>query len=286
MKSLATECTTHKPADSSSESIDFASLKERQRATWATGDYATVGLRIQIVGEMLVEALDLRAGERVIDVAAGNGNVTMAAARRFAEVTSTDFVQSLLDKGAERAGAEGLSVHFQVADAEALPYADQSFDVAVSSFGVMFTPRQQKAASELIRVVRCGGRIGLANWTPEGFLGELFRLIGRHVPPVAGLKSPMLWGSEDYIVELFASQAADIQCNRRLCNFRFKSANHFVEFFRAFYGPIHKAFASLEPEQQRSLASEFAALLERHNVAGAGSLVVPAEYLEVVVTRS
>ena len=265
--------------------VDFNAIKQRQQATWASGDYGTIGTRLQIVGELLAEAVDLRAGERVLDVAAGNGNATLAAARRFAHVTSTDYVPELLDKGAARAMANGLDIRFQAADAEALPFEDGSFDVALSTFGVMFAPQQVKAARELIRVVRSGGRIGLANWTPEGFLGDLFRVIGAYVQPPAGLSSPMLWGSEPRIVELFGPDATDIRCVRRLYNFRYRSAAHWVEVFRNYYGPTHKAYAALDPARQTHLTADITALLERLNVGGPDSMVVPGEYLEVVITR-
>ena len=264
---------------------DFAAIKQRQQATWASGDFAVIGTTIQIVGESLAEAADVRAGERLLDVAAGNGNATLAAARRFAEVTSTDYVPALLDKGRERARAEGLNVEFKVADAEDLPFADGSFDVALSTYGVMFTPEHRRAARELLRVVRSGGRIGLANWTPDGFIGQLFKVIGRHVPPAAGLQSPALWGTEPHIVELFGSQAADIRCERRMFKFRYRSAAHWVQVFRDFYGPMHKAFAALDAAGQQALEGEITALLQKMNTAGKASLVVPAEYLEVVVTR-
>lgn len=265
--------------------VDFNAIKQRQQVTWASGDYGTIGMRLQIVGELLAETVDLRADERVLDVAAGNGNATLAAARRFARVTSTDYVPELLDKGAVRAGAEGLDIRFQVADAEALPFEDGSFDVALSTFGVMFTPEPAKAARELKRVVRGGGRIGLANWTPEGFIGDLFRVIAGYVPPPAGLQSPMLWGTEPRIVELFGPDATDIRCERRLFNFRYRSAAHWIEVFRDFYGPTHKAYAALDPARQARLTDDLTALLERRNVGGANSLVVPGEYLEIVITR-
>lgn len=264
---------------------DLAAIKARQQATWASGDFAVIGTTLQIVGESLAEAIDLRAGERVLDVAAGNGNATLAAARRFAQVTSTDYVAHLLDKGAERARAEGLTVDFQVADAEALPFADASFDVVLSTFGVMFAPDQPRAASELLRVVRHGGRIGLANWTPEGFIGELFRVIGAHLPPPAGLCSPLRWGDEAGLVELFGPQSADIRCTRKLFNFRYRSPEHWIEIFRNYYGPTHKAFAALDEAGQAALHADLLRLLEARNVGGADSLVVPGEYLEVVVTR-
>lgn len=272
------------PASSQGKTdIDYDTIKQRQRVTWASGDYANIGTRLQIVGEALAEAIDLRAGERVLDVAAGNGNATLAAARRFAHVVSTDYVPDLLEKGAERARANGLDVQFQVADAEALPFEDGSFDVALSTFGVMFTPEHARAARELRRVVRSGGRIGMANWTPEGFIGDLFRVIAKHVPPPAGLQSPMLWGSEPRIVELFGPEATDIRCARRLYNFRYRSAAHWIDVFRNLYGPTHKAYAALDTQHQERLTEDLTTLLERLNVGGPNSLVVPGEYLEVVI---
>lgn len=264
---------------------DFTAIKQRQQATWASGDYAAIGTTLQIVGETLAEAADVRADEAVLDVAAGNGNATLAAARRHAKVTSTDYVQSLLDKGRERARAEGLNVQFQLADAEALPFDDASFDVVLSTFGVMFTPDHQTAAKEMLRVLRPGGRIALANWTPAGFIGRLFKVIGAHVPPPAGVKPPSLWGSEPHIVELFGAQAANIRCERRLFNFRYRSAAHWVQVFREVYGPTHKAFAALDAAGAASLERGITALLDELNTAP-GSLVVPSEYLEIVVTKA
>jgi ubiquinone/menaquinone biosynthesis C-methylase UbiE len=264
---------------------DFAAIKVRQQATWASGDFAVIGVTIQMVGESLVEAVNLQAGERVLDVAAGNGNATLAAARHFADVTSTDYVPALLDKGRARAQAEGLAVQFQVADVEALPFDDRSFDVVLSTYGVMFAPDHQQSSREMLRVLRSGGRIGMANWTPEGFIGRLFKLIGAHVAPPAGVKSPALWGTEPHLVELFGAQAADIQCERRIFNFRYKSAAHWLQIFRDFYGPMHKAFASLQGAAQQALERDIIKLLQEMNTAGAKSLVVPAEYLEVVVTK-
>ena len=264
--------------------VDLAAIKARQQATWASGDFAVIGTTLQIVGETLAEAADVRAGERVIDVAAGNGNATLAAARRHAEVTSTDYVPSLLERGRERALAERLDVTFRVADAEALPFGDASFDVALSTYGVMFAPDHVRAAGELARVVRPGGRIGLANWTPEGFLGDMFKVVGRHVPPPAGHVSPMRWGTEPHLVELFGPRAARIDANRRSFMFRYRSPAHFVDVFRRWYGPTHRAFLALDGAGQSALEADLVALLERHNVAGPGSLVVPGEYLEAVVT--
>jgi SAM-dependent methyltransferase len=268
------------------EVIDFDAIKRRQQATWASGDFAIIGTTLQIVGESLAEAADVRADERVLDVAAGNGNASLAAARRFARVTSTDYVPQLLEKGAARARAEGVEISFQVADAENLPFADGEFDVVLSTFGAMFTPEHHRAAQELLRVTRSGGRIGLANWTPEGFLGELFGVVGRFVAPPPGTRSPMLWGSEPYIVGLFGPQATELRCVRRHFNFRYRSAAHWIEVFRSFYGPTHKAFAALEAARQSQLSAAIAELLGQWNVAGPGSLVVPAEYLEIVVTKA
>lgn len=266
-------------------SPDFTAIKQRQQATWASGDYAAIGTTLQIVGEQLAEAADLRAGEAVLDVAAGNGNATLAAARRFAEVTSTDYVQSLLDKGRARAEAEGLAVRFELADAEALPYADASFDAVLSTFGVMFTPDHKRAAQEMLRVLRPGGRIAMANWTPAGFIGRLFKVIGAHVAPPAGVQPPSLWGTEPHIVELFGAQASQIRCNRKLFHFRYRSAAHWVQVFRDLYGPTHKAFGALDAAGAASLERAITALLDELNTAP-GSLVVPSEYLEIVITKA
>jgi ubiquinone/menaquinone biosynthesis C-methylase UbiE len=263
---------------------DLAAIKTKQQAMWASGDFAVVGTTLQIVGEQLCEAVDLRSGERVLDVAAGNGNATLAAARRFARVTSTDYVPALLDGGRRRAEAEGLDVTFEVADAEALPYAAGSFDVVLSTFGVMFAPDHARSSSELLRVCRLGGSIGLASWTPEGFLGDMFRTNAKHVPPPAGVQSPLLWGKPDHIDKLFA-EAAAIKHTRRTFAFRYQSAEHFVDVFRRFYGPTHKAFAALDAGGQAALETDLLALLRRSDVGGGSGLVIPAEYLETIITR-
>lgn len=264
---------------------DFASLKQKQQATWASGDFAVIGTTLQIVGETLAEAADVRAGERVLDVAAGNGNATLAAARRFAKVTSTDYVPELLDKGARRAAAERLDVTFKVADAEELPFDDRTFDVVLSTFGAMFTPDHTRPAREMLRVTRPGGRIGLANWTPEGFIGRLFRIVGAYLPPPKGSKSPALWGTEPHIVELFGAQAVEIRTERKQFNFRYRSPAHWLQVFRQYYGPIHKAFAALDGVRQEALEADIVRLLEELNIAGRSSLVVPGEYLEAVIIR-
>jgi SAM-dependent methyltransferase len=267
-------------------SPDFAAIKARQQATWASGDFAVVGTTLQIVGELLAEAADVRAGEQVLDLAAGNGNATLAAARRFANVTSTDYGPALLDKGRARALAEGLDVRFQVADVEQLPFADASFDVVLSTFGCMFAPDHARVAREMLRVARPGGRIGMANWTPAGFIGRLFKVIGAHVPPPAGVASPALWGTEPHLVELFGPRSADMQVERRMFNFRYRDAAHWVQVFRDWYGPTHKAFGALEPAGQQRLEADIVALLDEFNTAGDASLVVPGEYLEVVITTA
>jgi ubiquinone/menaquinone biosynthesis C-methylase UbiE len=275
---------TATPEKTAAAAPDYAAIKQRQQATWASGDYTIVGTTLQIVGETLAEAVDLRSGERVLDVAAGNGNATLAAARRFADVTSTDYVLALLDKGRGRAKAEGLDVHFEVADAEALPYEAGSFDVALSTFGVMFAPDHAGAARELIRVVRPGGRIGMANWTPEGFIGRLFKIIGSHVAPPAGVRSPALWGTEAHLVSLFGPRASNIKVERKLFSFRYRSAAHFVQVFRDFYGPAHKAFGALDAGGQVALERDILALLNQLDVGKGRGLVVPSEYAETVIT--
>ena len=263
--------------------IDYAAIKQRQQAVWSSGDYAVIGATLQIVGENLCEAADLRAGSAVLDVAAGNGNATLAAARRFARVTSTDYVPALLERGRERAAAERLAVEFRAADAEALPFADASFDAALSTFGVMFAPDQERAAAELARVVRPGGRIGLANWTPDGFVGLLLKTVGQHMPPPAGLRPPVRWGTPQGLRELFPGQ--QVRATPRDFMFRYESPRHWLEVFRACYGPVHRAFAALAPDRQELLARDILALLERFNRGSARALLVPGAYLEVVITR-
>jgi len=268
------------------ERPDLAVIKTRQQAAWASGDYAVIGVTLQIVGEELCEAMDLRAGTRVLDVAAGNGNATLAAARRWCEVTSTDYVPALLDRAAERAEAERLPVTFQAADAEDLPFADGSFDAVLSTFGVMFTPDHARAAAELARVCRSGGRIGLANWTPDGFIGQLFKLIGRHVTPPPGLRPPSLWGTRTHLAELFGDRASAIDVRQRQFQFRYRSEAHWLEVFRTWYGPVLKAFAALDAAGQAALGDELTGLARSWNRSGDTTLVVPADYLEVVITRA
>ena len=264
--------------------IDLKAVKVRQQGAWSSGDYAVVGTTLQIVGEDLCEALDIRAGQTVLDVAAGNGNVSLAAARRWCDVTATDYVPALLDRARERAAAERLDIEFREADAEMLPFTDRSFDVVVSTFGVMFTPDQDRAAAELVRVCKRGGKIGLANWTPEGFIGQLFKTIGTHVPPPPGARSPALWGTRVRLTELFDPCAASIKSAQRNFVFRYRSPEHWLHVFKAYYGPILKAFAALPPAGQSALEHDLKALIGKFNRSGDGTMVVPSEYLEVVVT--
>ena len=269
---------------SSQSRPDLEAIKARQQRTWASGDYAVIGTTLQLVGELLCEAVDVRAGERVLDVAAGNGNATLAAGRRFAAVTSTDYVPALLEQGRRRAEAERADVTFQIADAEALPFPDASFDVVLSTFGVMFTPDHERAASELLRVCRIGGRIGLASWTPAGFVGQLFRLVGTFVPPMPGVRSPSLWGTDAHIQTLFDG-ASGIAHTTRHFLFRYRSPQHWVDVFRTYYGPVHKAFAALDPDGQNAFEAALITLLQQADRGGAAGLVVPSEYLETVITR-
>ena len=265
---------------------NLAQVKAGQRAAWSSGDYAVVGTTLQIVGEELCEALDLRAGQKVLDVAAGNGNASLAAARRWCQVTATDYVPGLLARAGERAGADRLDVALREADAEALPFPDGAFDAVVSTFGVMFTPNQDRAAAELIRVCAPGGKIGLASWTPDGFVGQLFRTIGRYVPPAAGLRSPALWGTRERIAELFRAHASSIEAKVRYFAFRYRSPEHWLDVFRTYYGPVLKAFAALDAAAQGALTGDLMALIDQLNRSGDSTMVVPGEYLEIVVTRS
>jgi ubiquinone/menaquinone biosynthesis C-methylase UbiE len=266
--------------------IDLKAMKTRQQGAWSSGDYAVVGTTLQIVGEDLCEALDVRSGQKVLDVAAGNGNVSLAAARRWCDVVATDYVPALLERARQRAGAEHLKIEFREADAEALPFPDGSFDVVVSTFGVMFTPDQDRAAAELIRVCKRGGKIGLANWTPEGFIGQVFKTIGKYMPPPPGAKSPALWGTRARIAELFEAQASSIKSAQRNFVFRYRSPEHWLEIFKSYYGPLLKTFAALDVSTQTALERDLKTLIGQFNRSGDGCMVVPSEYLEIVITRS
>jgi ubiquinone/menaquinone biosynthesis C-methylase UbiE len=272
-------------APSSMPAPDLNALKTKQQAAWSSGNYAIVGSTLQIVGEELCEALDLKAGSKVLDVAAGNGMASLAAGRRWCDVTSTDYVPALLERGRARAIAEGMTMEFVEADAEKLPFDRDSFDVVLSTFGVMFTPNQDKAASELLRVCRPKGQIGLANWTPDGFIGHVFKTLGKYLPPPAGAKSPALWGTRARLDEMFDAGASSIKTAPRVFNFRYRSAHHFLDVFKTFYGPVLKAFAALEPVKQEELHNDLNALIVRMNRASDGTMVVPSEYLEVIITK-
>jgi len=275
------------PATDTPTSPDFAAVKARQRQTWASGDYALIGCTLQIVGESLCEAMDLRGGERVLDVAAGNGNASLAAARRWCDVTSTDYVPALLERGRARARADGFSIAFQEADAEQLPFGDGRFDVVMSTFGVMFAPDAARSSAEMLRVCRPGGRIGLANWTPDGFIGRLFKTVGSLVPPPAGVPSPALWGTRDYLQRLFGAGAERIDVQERTYVFRYRSVQHWLDVFRSSYGPTLKAFDTLQARgEDQALADALRELAAAANTAGDGTLVVPATYVEVVVHRA
>ena len=264
---------------------DLQAIKAKQQVTWASGDFAVIGTTLQIVGESLCEAVDLRASDDVLDVAAGNGNAALAAARRFASVTATDYVPALLEQAVRRAEVDGLSILTREADAENLPFKDAEYDVALSTFGVMFAPNQERAAGELLRVVRPGGRIGLANWTPDGFVGEFFRVVTRFAPPPAGIRPPSAWGTETRIVELFGPHASDIRSERKQFVFRFLSPEHWIEVFRDYFGPVHRAFLSLDADGKRAFHDALLEVLHRFNRGGDESLVVPGDYLEVVIRR-
>jgi len=274
--------TPHNPQHAGAANpLALSSSKLQQQQTWAAGDYAQVGSTLQIVGEELAEAVDLRPAQAVLDVAAGNGNFSLAAARRLAGVTATDLVPQLLEKGKIRALAEGYDIVFQQADAENLPMPDNSFDVVASVFGVMFTPDHQLAAAELRRVCRSGGRIALANWTPGGFIGQVFKTIGRYRP--GQQPSPALWGTADHLAELFHD--SPMQINKRTFYFRYHSPAQWVDFFRSVYGPMKNAFAALPAEQQSALHADLLALVQQMNIATDGTMKVPGEYLQVVIEQ-
>jgi len=264
---------------------DYAAIKLKQNAAWSSGDYAKIGTTLQIVGESLAETMDLSPDSKVLDVAAGNGNATLAFARRWCDVTSTDYVEKLLAQGHARAQAEALDVTYQIADAEQLPFENDMFDAVVSTFGVMFAPNQLKAASEMLRVCRPGGKIGMANWKAEGFIGQLFKALGRHVAPPPGANSPAAWGSRAWIEGVFAAKSRSIEISDSAFVFRYRSAAHFVDFFRSYYGPVHKAFLALDPAGQTALAVDVQTTVERFNTANDGSMRVPSDYAEIVITK-
>jgi ubiquinone/menaquinone biosynthesis C-methylase UbiE len=267
--------------------VDYAAITQRQRAVWASGDYSAIAARIPVISELLCDAAGLRTGSRVLDVAGGSGNTALAAARSGARVVSLDYVPSLLERARERARAEGLEVETVEGDAQDLPFPDASFDAVISVVGAMFAPDHGRTAAEMLRVCRPGGTIAVANWTPEGFIGQLFRTIGAHVPPPAGLAPPPLWGTEDHVRELFGSGVRDLRARRRTYTWRHESPEAFVDDFRTHYGPTLKAFEALAPEDRDALAADIAALVRRFDPSGGdGPVAIPSEYLEVVATRA
>jgi ubiquinone/menaquinone biosynthesis C-methylase UbiE len=268
----------------STATVDYSAIKVKQQATWATGDYAVIGTTLQITGETLCESIDVAAGERVLDVAAGNGNASLAAARRGAEVTATDYVPELLERAKARAAAEGLAMEFEKADAEALPYKDGTFDVVLSTFGVMFAPNHEQSSAELLRVCRPGGRVGVIAWTPDGFIGRMFKIVGSFVPPPAGVASPLLWGTPDHVQVLFGG-GATVHTERRTFQFRYRSARHWLDTFTTYYGPTNKAFAALDDDARAALDAELIALAEECNESS-GALRVPSDYLQTIAVRS
>lgn len=271
--------------ETQSQKPDMSAIKERMRKIWTSGDYAKIGNPLIIMGELLCEAVDLRAGDKVLDVATGSGNTALSATRRFCEVTGMDLAPESIEHARRRAEAEGMEITFEVGDAEDLPYPDASFDVVLSTLGVMFCPNQEKAAGELLRVCRSGGKIGLANWTPDGFIGNMFRTLGKHVPPPPGMKPPPLWGTEERLRELFGEGVSSLKTTRLSYVFRFLSAEHFVEHFRAYYGPTLRAFEALDPAGQDALVRDLQELLKLWNTSGDGTLAVRSDYLEVVAVR-
>ena len=277
--------TSAQPISTAPAAPDLGALKTKQRAAWSSGDYAIVGSTLQIVGEALCETLDLKAGSKVLDVAAGNGMASLAAARRWCDVISTDYVPDLLERGKARAAADGWNIKFMEADAEDLPFQADQFDVVLSTFGVMFTPNQDQAAAELLRVCKPKGKIGLANWTPDGFIGQVFKTLGKYLPPPAGIRSPAMWGTRTRLSEMFDAGASSVTAQSRIFNFRYRSADHFLDVFRTYYGPVLKAFAALSPAKQEELQDDLHALIVRMNRSGDRTMVVSSEYLEVVITK-
>jgi SAM-dependent methyltransferase len=262
--------------------VDLSAVKERQRWTWASGDYGVIAARIALMAELLVDSARLRAGVAVLDVASGTGNAAIAAARCGCEVTGVDYVEALLERGRERAAAEGLAVTFTEGDAEHLAYQDDSFDAVLSCVGVMFTPDHEQAAAELVRVCRPGGTIALANWTPGGFVGEMFRTIAAHVPPPAGLRPPGLWGTEEHLRHLLGDSVSELAITRREFVFRFRSQTEFVRVFRDYYGPVRKAFDGLDERGRARLSVDLAALANRYDRESGPSVALPAEYIEAI----
>jgi SAM-dependent methyltransferase len=265
--------------------VDLASLSQRQKAVWFAGNYAAIAATQQIVAETLCAAASIAAAEHVLDVASGTGNAAIAAARRLAHVTAIDFVSEHLAYGRARAMAEGLPAEFRLGQAENLPFGDGMFDVVVSAFGAMFVPDQRKAARELTRVCRAGGRIALACWTPDGLMGRVHALIDRYVAPPPGTESPMQWGREDHLRDLFGARATAIAVRRRTVDVCYRSPEHWLAMAQTHYGPLNRAIDSLDLERRKALQAELVETVRSYNVAGPDTLIAPAAYLEAIVHR-
>ena len=258
-------------------------IKAVQQGSWSSGDYGRIGTTLQIVGERLVEVMDVRSSQSVLDVAGGNGNVSLAAARRFCNVLSTDFVASLLKQSRRRAMADGFDIEYQEADAEDLPFPDNSIDNVVSTFGVMFAPNQEKAAAELVRVCNKAGKIGLTNWSPHGFIGQYFELLNQYVPLPPGVKLPTIWGTEDFIEQRFSASARAIAHATPVYNFRYRSPRHWFNVFSSYCGLTLNAFRALDDDRGEALREDILRLIAAHNRADDGSMVVPSKYLQSVI---
>jgi SAM-dependent methyltransferase len=266
--------------------VDFAAVTTRQQQMWATGDFHRIGVTTVIVGERLVRAVGVRAGQHVLDVAAGAGNTSLAACRRFGEVIASDYVPDLLATAARRAEAEGLPLKTEVADAQNLPYPDASFDVVLTTFGAMFAPDQEKTASELLRVLKPGGKLGMANWTPTGFIGRLFAVGAKHVPPPPGVDPPSRWGTGDGVQQLLGSRGASLELKEREMEFVYPSASYMLELYKTWFGPTATQFAMLDEAGQTAYTKDLMSLYGEWNRAPDDTVLIPAAYLEVVATKS
>lgn len=266
--------------------VDYATVTGRQQQVWSLGDYGKVGSLLSSMGESLVHELDIHAGEKVLDIAAGNGNASLPAARRFADVLATDYVPELLAAAQRRADTDGVVLRTQLADAQALPFDDGEFDVVMSTIGAMFAPDQETVAREMLRVCRSGGRLGMANWTPDSAVGDIFRTVGKRVPPPPGVRPAVAWGSEETVTELLGPGCRELRCTRRTCAWRFPSAAHCLAYFQDWYGPVVAAFATVGTDGRDVFEAELRDVFERHNLATDGTLAMEVAYLEVVGVRS
>ncbi|HXQ89137.1 MAG TPA: class I SAM-dependent methyltransferase [Solirubrobacterales bacterium] len=270
-----------------SDAPDFEAITQVQQGIWSKGDFAMVASLVFNASESLAEDLAIVPGERVLDVACGSGNGAISAARRsWGGTVGADYVPALLERGRERAAAERLDVEFVEADAQDLPFEEASFDVTMSIFGAMFAPDQPKTAAELLRVTRPGGRIGMANWTPGGSVGQMFQTIAKHAPPPPGVEPPLRWGDEGSVRELLGDGVSEISFERRLSRQPFRSADHYIEFFRTYFGPTQTAYERVGPEGEEALTSDLRSFLEAANTAGDRAMVLEAEYLQVIATRA